>query len=104
MDTKDIASHFRLLTGDEQRKLLWNLELINMEREVNEATVIEQVKANKPTVCPHCNSTLIVSNGTLKGARRFKCNSCGKNFSETTGSAIAWLKKRKNSSNMLAIC
>ena len=53
MDTKDIIAHFRSLSGDEQRKLLWKLELINMEKEVHEATVIEQVKSNKPTVCPH---------------------------------------------------
>jgi len=94
MDTKDIAAHFRQLSGEDQRKLLWELELINMEKEVDEATVLEQVKSNKPSLCPNCNASSIVSNGTLNGVRRFKCKSCCKNFSETTGSTIAWIKKR----------
>lgn len=44
--------------------------------------------------CPHCSSTSIRANGKHKGIQTYYCKTCNKYFSETTGTPIAWLKKR----------
>ena len=51
---------------------------------------IDQVQKKQ---CPCCSSQKIVANGKKKGVQRFRCNECGKNFSENTGTSIANLKK-----------
>jgi len=43
--------------------------------------------------CPHCQSLSIVANGKCKGIQRYRCKTCGKNFSEHTGTSLAHLKK-----------
>jgi transposase-like protein len=44
--------------------------------------------------CPHCRSRQFVGIGKQKGVQRFKCKSCSKYFSETTGRFTYCLKKR----------
>lgn len=44
--------------------------------------------------CPHCSETSIRANGKHKGVQTYYCKTCNKYFSETTGTPIAWLKKR----------
>lgn len=44
--------------------------------------------------CPHCKSEKIRANGRLKMVQRYVCNSCSKNFSETTGKFWFALKKK----------
>ena len=44
--------------------------------------------------CPHCKSERIRANGRLKSVQRYFCNSCSKNFSETTGKFWFSLKKK----------
>lgn len=95
MDASDIISHFQLLSGEQQTKLLWRLELINMEKEVSNASIMEEIQSSTPINCPHCKGISIVSNGKQHGVRRYRCKGCGKNYSEATGTTIAWLKKKK---------
>jgi transposase-like protein len=45
--------------------------------------------------CPHCRSRHFVGVGKQKGVQRFKCKSCSKYFSETTGKFSYCLKKRE---------
>jgi transposase-like protein len=45
--------------------------------------------------CPHCRSRQFVGIGKQKGVQRFKCKSCSKYFSETTGRFTYCLKKRE---------
>ena len=94
METADIVSHFSQLPETEQTKLLESLEMVYMEREMSVASIIKEVRSKNPAHCPYCQAEAIVSNGKLKEVRRFRCKSCGKNFSETTGSTLAWLKKK----------
>jgi transposase-like protein len=60
-------------------------------------TELSQIKASinefKQKHCPHCQSLHIVANGKCKGIQRYRCNVCGKNFSEHTGTSLAHLKK-----------
>jgi transposase-like protein len=44
--------------------------------------------------CPHCRSREFVGVGKQSGVQRFKCKSCLKYFSETTGKFSYYLKKR----------
>lgn len=55
---------------------------------------LEENKELKPVTCPHCKDTRIKANGKLKGVQRYVCNSCKKNFSETTGKLWFALKKK----------
>lgn len=55
---------------------------------------LEEDKERKAVTCPHCKDDRIRANGKLKGVQRYLCNSCGKNFSETTGKFWFALKKK----------
>lgn len=94
MEPADIVSHFRQLPEEQQTSLLLSLEVIYMEREINMSSVLAEMRLKTPVCCPYCRVESIVSNGKLNGVRRFRCKGCGKNFSESTGSAMAWLKKK----------
>lgn len=49
---------------------------------------------SKAISCPHCSDKRIRANGKLKGVQRYLCNSCRKNFSETTGKFWYNIKKK----------
>ena len=49
---------------------------------------------SKAVTCPHCAEKRIRANGKLKGVQRYFCNSCKKNFSETTGKFWYNIKKK----------
>ncbi len=53
--------------------------------------------------CPHCESKKLRANGKLKQVQRYVCNSCGKNFSETTGK-IWYNLKKKDKMNAYLYC
>ena len=56
-------------------------------------TDLSQVKADIDEInkkhCPHCQSSSIVANGKCRGTQRYRCNKCGKNFSENTGTSLS---------------
>jgi len=60
-------------------------------------TDLSRIKADIDEInkkhCPHCQSPSIVANGKCRGTQRYRCNKCGKNFSENTGTSLANLKK-----------
>ena len=60
----------------------------------NSGKELEENKELKAVNCPHCKDKRIRANGKLKGVQRYLCNSCGKNFSETTGKLWFALKKK----------
>jgi len=49
----------------------------------------------KAISCPYCSEKRIRANGKLKGVQRYVCNSCKKNFSETTGKFWYNIKKKE---------
>jgi len=62
----------------------------NMSEVAKIKAEINEIKAKH---CPHCQSESIVANGKNKGVQRYRCNQCGKNFSENTGTSLMHLKK-----------
>lgn len=49
-----------------------------------------QMLDNKQGSCPHCGHLKYVRNGQDKGAQRYKCASCKRNFTEYTGT---WMER-----------
>lgn len=58
---------------------------------------------NKMGACPHCSHTKYVRFGTDKGARRYKCKSCKRSFTEYTGTWMAGLHRKDKVDAYLAL-
>jgi len=48
---------------------------------------------DKVSSCPHCNSDKITKHSKYKKGQRYKCKSCNRTFSSTTGTIIHHIKK-----------
>jgi transposase-like protein len=72
------------LTMTEQAELLVKLN--------NESYSCE-VKPFFENKCSHCESSKIINNGSVKGRKRYKCNSCGKTFGEYSNTVFSGIKK-----------
>jgi transposase-like protein len=53
-----------------------------------------EAKGKKRRQCPHCSGHDLQANGKNNGMQRYKCKSCLKNFSDSTGTALASIKKK----------
>lgn len=53
-----------------------------------------EILDNKQAVCPHCGHAKYVKYGIDKGAQRYKCKSCKRNFTEYTGTWMAGIHKK----------
>ncbi|ENN95795.1 hypothetical protein J422_05918 [Methanocaldococcus villosus KIN24-T80] len=66
--------------------------------------VIMRIRWDKGYICPFCGSRDVILKGKKKGRphiKRYKCNSCGKNFNDLTGTIFA--KKRMSLGEMFYI-
>ena len=93
---KAFSDYFKSCSQDEQERIISGLLKIMGHRLDEDLTVIQTKRFKDQGVdCPHCQSHSIVANGkSPKGVQRYWCQDCGKHFSETTGTPIAWLKKK----------
>ena len=82
---KEIKELIDKLDSIEQSKLLEYLSSnINQNIEFS-----QEVKC-----CPHCKSERFIKHGYSKQGKRFKCKSCHRTFSPTTGTVIHNIKKK----------
>ncbi|PCI11697.1 MAG: hypothetical protein COB73_01580 [Flavobacteriaceae bacterium] len=90
---KEVKSIFHKLSVSNQNSLLSEL-LLEQELQgkvLSEATQeISQKRKKKP--CPHCSSVKVYKRGKQKGVQMYRCNSCDKWYSETTGTALYDIK------------
>ena len=90
---EDIKVLFEELPIGVQNSLLGEL-LIDQElkgKVIEEAfEVVSKKRANKP--CPHCFSIKVYKRGKQKGVQMYRCNTCNKWYSETTGTALYDIK------------
>jgi transposase-like protein len=84
---EQISNLYKQLSSTEQKQVLMDLPKLGKK----EATVKEISIIN---VCPYCKQTDIFKDGTPKGIQRYKCKSCNRNFSSTTGKAFSGIKKK----------
>jgi transposase-like protein len=90
---KELIQAFKDLTEVEKQ-----LFVNHLVQQVREDLSIHGIKKDlsliQGTYCPHCQSQNIYANGKLKAIQRYVCKDCKKNFSERTGTALAWIKKQ----------
>ena len=96
----DFIAYFQNSSLEEQQTIVDAL-LALMQTNLNEDLINQVPKDKKQINCPHCAAHDIQANGKNKGVQRYRCKSCGKNFSETTGTPLAWLKKKDKWSHYL---
>lgn len=87
-----IFNDFKSLTEEEKATFLLSVIRLN-KTSVDILGIKKEVKELKVRECPHCKGTSILAIGKNKGVQRYRCKSCGKNFSENTGTSLAHLKK-----------
>lgn len=58
---------------------------------------------NKQGSCPHCGHPKYVKLGFDKGAQRYKCKSCKRNFTEYTGTWMAGIHKKDKIDEYMAL-
>jgi transposase-like protein len=81
-----IKSLFKQLPSKDQLGLLDELESI---RTADSIIHIE----DKALPCPYCGSDKIIKHSKYKNRQRYKCKTCSRTFSSTTGTLIHHLKK-----------
>lgn len=91
--SQEIKEFFNELPVGIQNSLL---EELLMEQELQGKVIqeagLEILKARPKKPCPHCKSTKVYRRGKQKGVQMYRCNDCGKWYSETTGTALYDIK------------
>lgn len=78
---------------EKEKKQFVQMVFNNVSENLELDSLRKDALANRKRECPHCRSEAIFANGRLKGMQRYKCKSCEKNFSDSTGTALASIKK-----------
>lgn len=94
METKELKEKILLLPVPERERLLKEIEETVRGTDLAAHASRRHVLDNKMGQCPHCSHKKYVRFGTDKGARRYKCKSCGRSFTEYTGTWMAGLQRR----------
>lgn len=89
----EFISYFIAIPLDKQQKIVDSL-LIVLQSNQHKSLIHQIPKDKKQLNCPHCTSKEIQAYGKNKGVQRYRCKSCCKYFSETTGTPLAWLRKK----------
>jgi transposase-like protein len=87
---KEFQDYFASCAREEQDRIIDQLYLLIEKGQFD----ISSSRQNEKPACIHCKSDSIVAIGKIKSVQRYHCNTCQKNFSETTGTAVMWLKKK----------
>lgn len=90
---KGLIQAFKDLS-EEEKQLFVNHVIQQVREELSIPVIKKDLTASQGTLCPHCHSQNICANGKQNGIQRYICKDCKKNFSERTGTALAWIKKQ----------
>lgn len=89
------VDYFQTCNEDEQETIITGLLDMMSRNTLMDYSDIHRKDVHKNGIkCPHCLNTSIRANGKHKGVQTYYCKTCSKYFSETTGTPIAWLKKK----------
>ena len=85
--SEQIEDLYKKLSSDAQKQLLIDLPKLGK----NELSKKDGLPIKE---CPYCKQTNIFKDGKPKGTQRYKCKSCNRNFSSTTGKVFSGIKKK----------
>lgn len=89
----EVKSIFNKLSLSSQNDLLTELLLEQeLQGKVFQEAKTELTTKRKKKPCPHCSSTKTHKRGKQKGVQMYRCTSCNKWYSETTGTALYDIK------------
>ena len=92
---EDIKSYLLTLPQDEQNALIEELKDFSKTSLSAKCKLSRrEILNNKQGSCPHCGHFKYVKLGFDKGAQRYKCKSCKRNFTEFTGTWMAGIHKK----------
>lgn len=90
-----VKSYLLTLPSEEQSVFIEELRgLVNSGTSPKCKLSRREILNNKQGVCPHCGHSKYVKLGFDKGAQRYKCKSCKRNFTEYTGTWMAGIHKK----------
>lgn len=104
LSTEEIKSHLLSLPSTERKKLI--NELIaeeNYRVDTKPSLSRRELLDNKQGSCPHCGHLKYVKFGIDKGAQRYKCKSCKRNFTEYSGTWMAGLHRKDKIDSYIAL-
>lgn len=95
MDKKELKEALLDLSSEERLSLLREVE--SEERDIYSKVLAHRRERlnNKQGECPHCGKNRYRRHGNDKGSQRYKCNHCGRTFTEHTGTWMAGLHKKE---------
>ena len=94
--TKDtVRQYLQNLSYQERTSLLADVALSTSDSESSGVILSRrELLDNKQGECPHCGHSKYVKFGTDKGAKRYRCKSCRKSFTEFSGTWLAGLHRK----------
>ena len=72
---------------------LTDIERNNVLSKLLENKNDDKIKPERQLKCPHCESKQFVSNGSVNGRKRYKCNNCKRSFGDYSGTVLSNIKK-----------
>ena len=95
LSKEDVKSYLLSLPREKQSALLEELQsLANLSNVPKCKLSRRDILDNKQGACPHCGYSKYVKFGIDKGAQRYKCKSCKRNFTEYTGTWMAGIHRK----------
>lgn len=95
LSKEDIKSYLLSLPREKQSALIEELQgLTNLSNGPKCKLSRRDILDNKQGACPHCGHAKYVKFGIDKGAQRYKCKSCKRNFTEYTGTWMAGIHRK----------
>ena len=95
LSKEDIKSYLLTLPNEEQTAFVDELRsLTTLPTTTKSKLSRREMLNNKQGNCPHCGYPKYVKLGFDKGAQRYKCKSCRRNFTEYTGTWMAGIHKK----------
>lgn len=96
LSKEDIKSYLLSLPSEKQSALIEELKgLVNQSNVPKCKLSRRDILDNKQGACPHCGHAKYVKFGIDKGAQRYKCKSCKRNFTEYTGTWMAGIHRKE---------
>ena len=90
----DILKEIQSLDEKELKALSKNISELLAKTTAKHNQIVEQINDGQERGCPSCGSVAIVRYGYLQKRVRFQCKDCKKTFTDLTGTAISYIKKK----------